>query len=232
GTGRAVQLASAALGLSGAGFEVALFDEEQSRLLEEALGALGDREPALRSRLSARLAVALSLTGEDARLVDLSESAVALAVQAGDDAARGAALAARCDAHAGPEDIDRPTGDAAAIVQAARAAAEPGLELTGRRLRIVALTEAGDMPGFDAEVHEFAQLAGRLGQARYRWYVPLWRAARAASRGRLGEQDVLLAEAAALGRAAQSPNSGIFLPRPPPLACLAAAALPTPAPNP
>lgn len=47
-TGRAVQLANAALGLSGAGFEVALFDEEQSRLLEEALGALGDREPALR----------------------------------------------------------------------------------------------------------------------------------------------------------------------------------------
>ena len=210
-TRRAVQLANAALGLSGAGFEVALFDEEQSRLLEEALGALGDREPALRSRLSARLAVTLSLAGEDARRVELSESAVDLAVQAGDGTARGAALAARCDARAGPEDIDRRTGDAAEIVRAARAAAEPGLELTGRRLRIVALAEAGDMPGFDAEVHEFAQVAGRLGQARYRWYVPLWRAARAASRGRLGEQGVLLAEAAALGRAAQSPNSGILV---------------------
>ena len=210
-TGRAVQLADAALGLSGAGFEVALFDEEQSRLLEEALGALGDREPALRSRLSARLAVALSLAGEDARRVELSESAVDLAVQAGDGVARGAALAARCDARAGPEDIDRRTEDAAEIVRTARAAAEPGLELTGRRLRIVALAEAGDILGFDAEVGEFAQVAGRLGQPRYRWYVPLWRAARAASRGRLGEQAVLLGEAAALGRAAQSPNSDILV---------------------
>jgi hypothetical protein len=128
-----VQLANAALGLSGAGFEVALFDAAQCRLLEEALGTLGDREPALRSRLSARLAVALSLAGEDARRVELSESAVDLAVQAGDGAARGAALAARCDARAGPEDIDRRTEDAAEIVRAARAAAEPGLELTGRR---------------------------------------------------------------------------------------------------
>jgi hypothetical protein len=56
--------------------------------------------------------VALSLAGEDARRVDLSESAVDLAVQAGDGAARGAALAARCDARAGPEDIDRRTRDA------------------------------------------------------------------------------------------------------------------------
>ena len=63
-------MATAALGLAGTGFEVALFDDEQIALLEEALDVLGDDEPVLRSRVSARLSVALSLAGQEGRLVN------------------------------------------------------------------------------------------------------------------------------------------------------------------
>ena len=80
--GRPPQLATAALGLGGTGFEVALFDDQQIALLEEALDALGDDESALRSRISARLSVALSLAGREQRRIALSESAVRLAHQA------------------------------------------------------------------------------------------------------------------------------------------------------
>jgi hypothetical protein len=104
-TGRWEALAQAALGLAGTGFEVALFDDEQIALLEEALGAVGDHDPALRSRISARLSVALSLTGQEQRRADLSGAAVRLARQSGDAAALAQALAARCDANAGPAHV-------------------------------------------------------------------------------------------------------------------------------
>jgi predicted ATPase len=100
--GEGAQLARAALGLAGSGFEVALFDSDQVALLHEGLGMLGDAHVALRSRLQARLSVALSLAGDEDRRAALATGAVALAEASGDDAAVAAALAARCDVQAGP----------------------------------------------------------------------------------------------------------------------------------
>ena len=66
--------------------------------------------------------------------------------------------------------MDRPTGD-------------PHLELLGRRLRLVALLEVGDVGEVDTEIRRFAHVAEPLRQPLYLWYVPLWRGMRSLMRG-------------------------------------------------
>src|ERR1700730_439378 len=210
-TGRWEALAQAALGLAGTGFEVALFDDEQIALVEEALGEVGDHDPALRSRISARLSVALSLTGREQRRADLSGAAGRLARQSGDAAALAQALAASCDANAGPAHVAQRAADAGEIVRLARARGDMGTELLGRRLRLLAALEAGDIGAVDAETHAFAAVADRLRQPRYQWYVKLWQATRAAMRGRLADQDALARQAEEAGRAAGSVECEILL---------------------
>jgi len=209
--GRHGLLAGATLGLAGAGFEVTLFDDEQVALLEEALVAIGDDQLALRSKLSARLSVALSLAGHDARRDVLATEAVRLARDCGDDMAMAAALGARCDAHAGPDHVQEWAADATLIVAIGHRRHDHGIELLGRRLRLLASLEAGDLPGVDREIHEFAQLTDWLRQPGYGWYPRLWRATRAVMRGRLADQARLADEAEAMGRAAASPNVEILL---------------------
>lgn len=209
--GRRELLAGAALGLAGAGFEVGLFDGEQVALLEEALAAVGDDDLALRSKLGARLSVALSLAGQDARRDVLAMEAVRQARDSGDDLAMAAALAARCDAHAGPDHVHERARDAAMIVAIGHRRADHGIELLGRRLRLLASLEAGGLPAVDRDIHEFEQLSDWLRQPAYGWYSRLWRAARAVMRGRLGDQARLADEAERMGRAAGSPNVEILL---------------------
>ena len=119
-------LAAVALALSGSGFEVALFDADQIALLEEALTGLGEEEPSLRSRLAARLSVALSLSGQEQRRVRLSEEAVALARSSGGDAALASALAAWCDAASGPAEVERRIEESSTDHRDRQAASGPG----------------------------------------------------------------------------------------------------------
>ena len=179
--GDARGLAEAALGFAAGlgGFEVRLVDREQNELLDEALTALGDDEPALRVHLMARLAVGLAFTEDADRIPQLSAGAVALARATGDARALGAALAAHCDALAGPDHVDVRTAEATEIVDLGRSLGDLGLELLGLRLRVVAHWESGSMLEADADVREFGRLAERLGQPQYSWYVPLWRGAAA-----------------------------------------------------
>jgi nucleoside-triphosphatase THEP1 len=209
--GRHRDLAVATLGLAGSGFEVALFDAEQIALLDEAIATVGEDEPGLRSRLCARLSVALSLSGQEHRRAALSADAVRLAKAAGEPSVLAHALAARCDARAGPEHIADRVADADAIVRIAQERNDHGTELLGRRLRLVAALEQGDLTGVDAEILGFERLADRLRQPRHQWYTRLWRAALATMRGRLTEQEAFAAEAEELGRAAGSSNAPILV---------------------
>ena len=210
-TERWADVATAALGLAGSGFEVALFDEQQLALLEEALTHAGDDDPALRSRLSARLSVALSLAGQERRRASLSDDAVRLAHAGRDGAALAGAFAARCDARAGPADVRLRSADAAEIIRIGKERGDRGTELLGRRLRLVAALEAGDVQAVDGEIGAFASVADWLRQPQYQWYVPLWRAMRAAMQGRLQERRHLAAEAEEVGRAAGSVNTAVLL---------------------
>lgn len=207
--GRADFLARAALGMgSGAsGFEVSLMDREQTDLLEKALKALPAEQSALRSWLLARLSVALSFAESEERRLALSEEAVFLARQAGDHGALAYALAAHCDAIPAPDHCGRRLEESGEIVELSSRLRDPRIELLGRRLRLVALLETGDVAGADQEIEAFAKTAALLLQPLYGWYVPLWRGMRALMEGRLEDCHRWLAEAESIGDRAHSRNA-------------------------
>jgi len=206
--GSAPLLARAALGLAGrVGFEVPLLDGEQVELLTEARDALPADETVLRALTAARLSVALTLLAGEERRAELSAEAVELARAAGDAGALCQALAARCDIMSGPEHNRSRVDWTDEIVTTAAAHRSPGLELLGRRLRLVALLEAGDISAADGEVRAYAVTAASLRQPLYSWYVPLWQAMFALSEGRIGDCEAHLADAERLGRGAGSGNA-------------------------
>jgi tetratricopeptide (TPR) repeat protein len=206
-------LARAALGFSAdlGGFEIRLFDQRQIDLLEEAASALGAAgDPALRARVLARLSVALSFAAPTERRLALAEQAVALARSGDDPLALAGALAAHCDAIAGPDDIDRRHAESTEIIEIAVGAADGGLELLGRRLRFVARLEAGDVPAAMAEMSAFARRAAEVGNPLYSWYVPLWRGMWAMASGDVAATEEAAAEAARIGERAGSENASML----------------------
>ena len=184
-------LAAAALGLTGgaAGFEVDLGDPDRVAPLEQALAALPDADSGLRSAVAARLSVALAFTAGEPRRRALADTAVAMARRLGDPRALAVALAARCDALAGPDHVAARERMAGEIVTAARSAGDRTLELLGRRLQVVALAEAGRWPQVDLAIDAYARVAEPLRMPGLTWYVPLWRGARATMRGDRAAED-------------------------------------------
>ena len=212
--GRPDQLAQAALGVgSGGGFEVAPTDREQVDLLEEALRALGDGTSGLWAEVAARLSVALWQTGQEGRRCELAEQALAAARGGGRGVSPrqlAAVLAAHCDAIPGPGHAEQRLEEAGEVVAIGAGLGDRAIELLGRRLRLVARLEMGDMAGADAEVDAFAAVADLLRQPLYGWYVPLWRGMRALTRGDLAACGRWVEEAEAVGASAHSDNAAIL----------------------
>lgn len=205
---RPEELARAALGFGAglSGFEVPVLDQRQIDLLEEAREALDPQEP-LRAWTAARLSVALSFVGPSERRRALSEEAVAAARRIGDDAALAYALASYCDVIPGPAHAEERRAAATEVVRLAAGAGERPMELLGRRLRLVALLELGDIRAVDAEIEAFARTAEALRQPLFLWYAPMWRAMRALMQGRLADVERLQAEAARIAARAPSENA-------------------------
>jgi hypothetical protein len=211
--GRPDLLARAALGLGGgpAGFEVGLLDGEQISLLEEARAALQDGHGALVALITARLSIASTLLLPEARRLELAAEAVSQARSADDDAALAAALAALCDAVAGPDHCAARRAHATEIIDLAERLRDPVLGLLGRRLRLVALLEAGAIAEWEADLLAYRAAAEALRHPLYAWYVPLWRGMRALGAGRFDECRAALAEAAAIGERAASGNATMLV---------------------
>jgi hypothetical protein len=121
-----------------------------------------------------------------------------------------AALAARCDVLAGPDDTAERLGAATEIVALAQRVEDVALGLLGRRLRVVALLELRDLIAFDAEVAAYAHGAERLADPLYAWWVPQWRAMRAYADGDRQRAEQLLEQARAMGAAGGSANAAIL----------------------
>jgi tetratricopeptide (TPR) repeat protein/nucleoside-triphosphatase THEP1 len=206
--GQPDRLAAAALGLAGGadGFELDLLDPDRVSVLDEALRTLPDTDSPVRAALLARLSLALAFTGADERRRALSEAAVAMARRVSDPSVLAGALAVHCDAVAGPDHVSDRRAAATEIIALATAAGDRGRELLGRRLRVVALAEAGEWSSVDAEIEIYARAANRLGQSRLAWYVPLWRGARALMSGDLDTAAEHAAEHAAFAAGASGPN--------------------------
>jgi hypothetical protein len=202
-------LARAALGLGSgpAGFEVGLLDREQLDLLEEARLRLPEPQQVLRALVTARLSVAATMIESDARRLALAHDAVRLGRLAEDDGAQAYALAALCDALAGPEHTQARLTYAGEIVERAIRLRNPALELLGRRLRLVGLLEAGERSAAEAEITAYRLRAEAFRHPLYTWYIPLWRAMWALAEGRYAECRAFNELAETQGSSAGSDNA-------------------------
>ncbi len=197
-------LARAALGLGS--FEVDLLDRAQVDLLERARAQLVEGE--LKAMVTARLSIATSLIEPEERRIALAEEALRIARDCDSPSAIGQALAAMCDARPGPDFCADRLAWSGEIIAVARAIRDPGLELLGRRLRVVALLETGGQA--DAEMLAFETTAKPLDQPQYEWFVPLWRGMRALAEKRYDDCRTFLAQTEELGRQAGSPNAAML----------------------
>jgi hypothetical protein len=199
------------LGSGAAGFEVGLLDREQLDLLEEARHQLAEHELALRALVTARLSVAATFLESAGQRLALAEQSLSLARQADDEAAEAYALAALCDALAGPDHCQVRLKYAAEIVERAVSVRNPGLELLGRRLRVLALLETGDRPAAEAEMLAFRARAESFRHPLYGWYVSLWRGMWALAELRLAECRAQNELADVEGGAAHSENAFLLV---------------------
>ena len=203
-------LAAAALGFSLdlTGFEVRLFHQGQIDLLEAAARELEATElVALRSTVLARLSVALSLTAPSEQRLALATEAVALARAAGEPIVLARALAAHCDAIAGPDASEQREAESSEVVAIAEQEHDGPLELLGRRLRFVARLEQGDVAGAESDAAAFARRANAIGNPLYSWFVPLWRAQTALANGDIVNARQSVALAREIGATANSLNA-------------------------
>jgi hypothetical protein len=187
------------------GFEVDVFDFEQESLLKDALRLLPDQDSALRAAVLARLSVASAAVASPDERASLADRATTMARRVGDAEAEVAALAAFCDARSGPAYVRERIDAAGRMLALAHDHAL--LELLGRRIRLRARLELGDLTGVDADIAAYARVVDRLRSPTYSWLVPMWRGMRAVLNGDLDAGSRYADEVASLAETAQSPNA-------------------------
>ena len=195
--------ARAALGYGGAGVETGLVNERLLHLLDEALGMLGDAQPAVRVRLLGRMAMELYYSPERQRRAALSTEALTLARQLDDPATLAFALNARCLTLWEPEHIEERLAVSAALVQAAETAGDRERILQGQIARIPDLLEVGDIAGAKREIETLARLAADLRQPLYLWHAERLRGAAAYLDGDFAEMERRATEALRIAERAQ-----------------------------
>jgi hypothetical protein len=193
------------------GFEVDVSDRSQIGLLEDARQALPPEDGTLRAAVLARLSLARAGQATPEECTTQAREAAEMARRIGDAGAEAAALAALCDALAGPDHVAERLAAADRMVRLSAAAGDPLLLLLARRLRLVARLERGDLPGVDAEIAAYARTAEHLRLPLYQWPVPVWRGMRALMDGHFDTAWRYSEEAEELGRRAGSANADMMV---------------------
>jgi DNA-binding SARP family transcriptional activator/tetratricopeptide (TPR) repeat protein len=207
--GSARGLAMAALGVSAGEMSAGVVNEELVPLLEEALGALGESEGVLRSRLLARLAIELSFSREHVtRRTELTEEAVARARETGDANALSAALLSRHWSLWQPENVTERLHIATELLSLAGAAGDRRIEMQGHRWRMMDLLELGQIDEVDREMEAYATLARERRRPSELWYVRLYSAMRLLLSGRYEEAERESRAADEMARRIGDPNAG------------------------
>ena len=207
--GSAQLLAQAALGYGAPGqMAGGIVDEELVQLLEEALEAVGDDDPALRSRLVARLAIELSFSEARERRAELSSEAVELARQVGDPRGLGFALVARHWSLWGPGNVQERLEAANDLLGLAESSGDERLAIAGHRWRMIDLLELGDIDAVDIEIDAYARIAERRRRLSDTLYVHIYRAMRLLLAGEFDAAEAEGYAAVTLGNRVQDPNTG------------------------
>ncbi|MEE8278444.1 MAG: tetratricopeptide repeat protein, partial [Thermoanaerobaculia bacterium] len=203
------QLADAALGYGGrfAGFEAGAVDDALIGLLESALSGLDEGDSALRARVIARLAEAITFSGSQERRITLGQEAIEMARRVGDPEVLMYVLNR---AHWALWTPDNDRERLALSTETSRLADETGDEamaLESQMWRYWDLLELGEIsasdPGFDAVLRQ----VGELRQPYHLWLAGLFRAMLALLEGRFEEAEQLEQNALEIGQRAQNQNA-------------------------
>ncbi len=199
GTGDGVMMAASALAVGDTVAEVAA-DHRLVTLLDRAL-----RHPEVasgpRARLTARRAIATywQAGGQDeSRRV--SAQAVALAEQAGDTEALGAALIARQFTLRGPGFLEERLAAGLAVLDIATRLGDQDLLFRAHQWLVPDRFQGGELALVAADVEAMAAIADARRNPLQRWWVLIYRGLLAGFAGRNAEAEGLAHEAAALGR--------------------------------
>ncbi len=182
-------------------------DPELRVLLEDALRALGEGEPRLRSLLLSRLAVARFWSGSrelSAGAVELADAALAVARDSGDERTELVARAARHWVDSIWHDRDAQLARGEALQTLAERCGDAGMRLLAHAFRVVDLLETGDLAGVERHTEAYARLAEELRHPANLWFARGFRALRASLHGDFAGAERALAEAAELARRARS----------------------------
>ena len=207
GLGTPELLARAAIGYArglGGFLHVVRADQTIIALLEEALGALEERDSSVRVQLLARLAVELYYTDQADRRVALSKEAIEMARRARDPGSLLVALYSRHWAACGPETLGERLADATEMVSLARLVGNSEMTFLGHHVRLCCLLELCDVHGVDTELQAMIELAEELRQPFYRWRTTSLRAMRAILDAHFEEAERLADEAFQIGRGSDS----------------------------
>ncbi|SHH33426.1 ATP-binding protein [Geodermatophilus nigrescens] len=181
-------LGTAALGLAGPSWQgFGTVDAEVIGLLEDALAVVPPDRPALRARLQARLAVALSFARRPERVQELTAAALDAARGLGEGPVLAAALEARLWATWHPYGVAERLALADELLDVARREDAPETAAVARRWRVVALLEAGRIEEVWPETARHAEEAGRLRMPYELMYVAVFTTMRALLEGRLAD---------------------------------------------
>jgi len=182
--GDATAFGRAAIGFSGGltGIAVIVGDPAVRDALSEA-AALLDGDDVLGPVVEARLSTAAWVLAPLDERRALAERALQRAEAGGDPASVAHALSAWCDVIAGPDHLAERRAAADRLIAGALAARDPRAETVGRRLRVEALFESGELVLAEVEAARYERAAERLGRPEFDWYPVLWRTALAFVRG-------------------------------------------------
>jgi DNA-binding CsgD family transcriptional regulator len=194
-----VMMAASALAVGDTVAEVAA-DHRLVTLLDRALRHPGVA-PGPRARLTARRAIATywQVAGQDESR-QVSAQAVALAEQAGDAEALGAALIARQFTLRGPGFLDERLAAGLAVLDIATRLGDQDLLFRAHQWLVPDRFQGGELALVTADVEAMAAIAEARRNPLQRWWVLIYRGLLAGFAGRNPEAEGLAHEAAALGR--------------------------------
>lgn len=184
----------------GLGLSPGYTDQDLVNLIEEALAALPPGDSALRARLLARLAAALTPATDARPPMRIARDAIAMARRIGDDRTLLDVIYAAISAllpFASPSER-RPLNEE--VLALAKRFDEPLIQLRSHHRLVLDHAELANFRGVDVHRAEYDAMVDRLRLPRARWPSPMFRALVALLAGRFDERAAAVEEARALAR--------------------------------
>lgn len=200
GLARIDLLARAALGYRDPAEMGAPEESEDAPLLDEALQAVGEAEPALRARLLSRLAATPARAACMESRQQISTEALRLARCDEDSRALRDALSARLWACLGPDHVQERLAVSGELTELSERLGDTHMALLGLEGQLGAHLLAGDSRAADRALESCLRLAGQLREPACLFRVALSRSGRAAARGEYAEAERTLRAAFERGR--------------------------------